>query len=147
MAVELNRQENLLDNIQVIPFKFKYLPLLLEMHEKRNFALNTEITMRDLPKIGFIALMGKQPIAAGFLRRVEPNYAQLDTFLSNPYFGSQIRHIAMSKIVDSLLEEAKDLDLKGIVAFTKDQSIINRAKSNGFSIIEQTILGKALKGL
>lgn len=138
-------QETLLDSIQVIPFKFKHLELLKELDEKTDHALNTEITMRDLPKIGYIAILGKQPIAAGFLRRVEPNYAQLDTFVSNPYFGSQIRHVAMTKIVDNLLDEAKDLDLKGIIAFTKDESIVSRAQANGFVVIEQVLLGKALK--
>lgn len=135
---------HLVDNIQVIPFKFKHLELLKELDEKTDHALNTEITMRDLPKIGYIALLGKQPIAAGFLRRVEPNYAQLDTFVSNPYFGSQIRHVAMTKIVNSLLEEAQDLELRGIIAFTTDESIISRAKDNGFVVIEQVLLGKAI---
>jgi hypothetical protein len=134
-----------LDNeIYVIPFKFKHLPLLIEIHENRDKALNTDLTMRDLPKIGYIAMLGKSCIAAGFLRRVEPNYAQLDTFLSNPYFGSQIRHLGMSLVVDSLMNEAKELNLKGILAFTKDESILKRAKDQGFHIIEQVILGKAL---
>lgn len=99
------------------------------------------IEMKTLPKIGYIALMNNQPIAAGFLRRVEPCYAQLDTLTSNAYFGSQIRHEGIKLVVDTLVEESKRIKLKGIIAFTGDQGILNRAKSLGFHEINQSIIG------
>lgn len=100
--------------------------------------------MEDLPKIGYIAFLGKQAVAAGFLRRIEPNYAQLDTFLSSPYFGSQVRHEAMTKIVDALVSDAKDLNLKGLLAITTDHGIVERAKEIGFTTLNQALLVRIL---
>jgi hypothetical protein len=133
------------NDVYIIPFKYKHLEKLKELHALRNNALNTQLTMQDLPKIGYIAFLGKSPVAAGFLRRVEPNYAQFDTFLSNPYFGSQIRHLAMSLVTEELLRDSKELGLRMVLAITSDDSILSRAKDNGFEIINQTLLAKFIK--
>ncbi len=102
--------------------------------------------MKTLPKIGYIALMNNQPIAAGFLRKVEGNIvAQLDCLTSNPYFGSQIRHEGISKVVDRLIEDAKDMKLQGIIAFTRDNGILARAKAIGFNVVSSTIISLTLK--
>jgi hypothetical protein len=100
--------------------------------------------MKDLPKIGCVAFMGKQCIAAGFLRRVEPTYGQLDTFLTYPYCGSLIRHDALTKVTDFLLEEAQDLGLTGLLVITKSQEILERAKTYGFEVVEHKTLYKSL---
>jgi len=114
------------------------------MLEDRRYQFIETVTMQTLPKIGYIALLNNQPIAAGFLRRVEGGYAQIDTLVSNPYFGSQIRHLAIDKVVDWLINDAKELKLSGILAFTLEESIINRAKERGFTILEHNILGMRL---
>jgi len=100
--------------------------------------------MQTLPKIGYIALLSKQPIAAGFLRRVEGGYAQIDTLVSNPYFGSKIRNEGIDKVVNWLINDAKELKLSGILAFTGEQSIIERAKDKGFAVFEQKLIGMRL---
>lgn len=92
--------------------------------------------MKTLPKIGYIAFLGDTAIAAGFLRRVEGGYAQLDTLVSNPHFGSQVRHIAIDKVVQSLLDEAKLLKLQGVIAFTSDEGVLKRAEAIGFHVLE-----------
>lgn len=135
-----------MDNeISVIPFKFKYLPLLLDMLKDRDFVNISQISMKTLPKIGYIAFMHNQPIAAGFLRRVEGGYAQMDTLVSNPYFGSLIRNDGIIKVVSSLIEEAKVLRLEGIVAFTKDEGVLKRALSIGFIEVNQQLIALNLK--
>jgi len=129
---------NPLDNIEIslFPFKFKHFSDLIELHKLNNYQHTAAITMKRLPKIGYISYFGDSPIAAGFLRRVEGGYAQMDTLVSNPYFGSQIRHLAIDKVVKSLIEDAKTLDLEGIVAFTSDSGILNRALSMNFNILD-----------
>lgn len=101
--------------------------------------------MKTLPKIGHIALMNGQPIAAGFLRRLEPCYAQIDTLVSNAYFGSQIRHIGVSKVVEALIQDAKSLKLEGLIALSSDVGTLERAKSLGFHIVEQKIIALPIK--
>lgn len=114
------------------------------MLKDRNFINISIINMKSLPKIGYIALLHNQPIAAGFLRRVEGNYAQIDTLVSNPYFGGIIRHEGIKKVVDSLIEDAKDLKLNGIIAFTADEGVLSRAKTLGFQVVDQTLISLSL---
>lgn len=100
--------------------------------------------MKTLPKIGYIATLNNQPIAAGFLRRVEPSFAQIDTLCSSSHFGSQIRHIGISKVVTALVQDAKDLKLDGILGFSMDEGTIQRALSMGFHMLDQKVVGLAL---
>jgi len=90
-------------------------------------------------------MLNDAPIAAGFLRRVEGNYAQIDTLVSNPYFGSVIRHDGIKLVVDQLFEDAKALDVQTIIAFTGDEGILQRSKLLGFQVIPQQLIGIALK--
>lgn len=100
--------------------------------------------MKTLPKIGYMALLNGHPVAAGFLRRVEGGYGQLDTLTSNAQFGAIVRHKGIEKVVESLINEAKDLNLHGIIAFTKDAGVLKRAESIGFHVVEQTIIALPL---
>jgi hypothetical protein len=106
-----------------------------------------QISMKNLPKIGYIALLGAQPIACGFLRMVEGGFAQIDTLASNAHYGSQIRHEGVKQVVDSLVNESKRLKLRGIISLTKDVSTIGRAKALGFHVVDQTVIALPLKEL
>lgn len=130
--------------VSIFPFKHKYLKDLIELHRSQNYADLSSINMKTLPKIGYIAYLGGQPIAAGFLRRLEPCYAQIDTLVSSAHFGSATRHQGVSYIVDALITDAKRLKLKGIIAHTSDIGTLERAKSLGFHIIPQTVIGLPL---
>jgi hypothetical protein len=130
--------------IHIIPFKFKHLQALIDLHASQQSPTATHISMKTLPKVGYIAYLGNQPIAAGFLRRVEPCYAQIDTLVSNAHFGSKIRHEGISQVVDALIIDAKALKLKGLIAHTLDTGTITRAKSLGFHVVPQTILALPL---
>lgn len=131
-------------DIHVIPFKFKHLSLLKDMHTSHHNALKVELSMKNLPKIGYIAMLGKQPVAAGFLRRVEPNIGQLDSFLSNPHLGGIIRHIGLQMVTKNLIQDAKDLGLVGVMVFTENKDILKRAQDEGFKVINQLILSRQL---
>ncbi len=134
-----------MDNeISVIPFRFKYLYALLDLLGSNNYHNISEINMKTLPKIGYMALRNGYPVAAGFLRRVEGGYGQLDTLTSNALFGSQIRHEGLEKVVNSLLEEAKVLKLHGIISFTTDPGVLKRAESLGFHVVETTTIALKL---
>jgi hypothetical protein len=133
-------QNEVLDKISVVSFEKKHFPLLLEMLSEHNH--NTaHITMKTLPKIGYIALLDKNPIAAGFLRRIEGDVlAQLDGLTSNPCFGSIIRHIGINEVVKAITTEAKQLKLKGIMAFTVDKSVLLRAEDLGFQRLAHSVI-------
>lgn len=126
--------------LNVQPFKFKHFNQLVELLESQKYPDIASIQMKTLPRCGFIVTLNKQPLACGFLRRLEPCYAQIDTLVSNGYFGSQVRHEAIKLLVDTLILEAKALKLKGLVCHTSDTGIIARAQSLGFKIVPQTII-------
>ncbi len=118
--------------------------MLLDILKDREFLDLNYVTMKSLPKIGYIALMHKQPIAAGFLRRVEGGYGQIDTLASNPYFGGMIRHDGITKVITALIQDAKDLKLHGIIAFTADEGVLKRAKEIKFQVVDQTLIALKL---
>lgn len=133
-----------MDNLSILPFRYKYLPALLDMLKNQKYLEISTVSMKTLPKTGYIVLMNGHPIAAGFLRRLEGGYAQIDGLTSNPHFGSRIRHEAIDLVVENLISDAKTLKLKGILALTKEQSIVNRAKDKGFQVVEQVVLAISL---
>lgn len=115
------------------------------MHESQGYDQLNTIKYKTLPKIGYIAYIDSMPVAAGFLRRVEPCYAQIDTLVTNAYCGNILRNEGIAKIVDLLLEDAKKLKLEGIIAHTKDKGTLLRAQALGFHIVPQTIIALSLQ--
>lgn len=72
------------------------------------------------------------PIAMGFLRKVEPRYGLLDSYITNPDIESRLRHDALSKISEELIARAKELKIKTLMSFSRDKSMIERIKDLGF---------------
>lgn len=115
--------------------------MLLEMLKDQNYPDLEDISMRTLPKIGYIAMLDNVPIATGFLRRVEGDVvAQIDGLTSNPYLGSIIRHNGINLVLKQLIEDAKELKLKGVYAFCVDPTMVNRAELLGFAKVAHTTL-------
>lgn len=114
------------------------------MHERQGYPHVQLLEMKALPKIGYMSFLGNEPIAAGFLRRLEGGYGQIDTLASNPLFGGQIRHEGVKLVVDALIMEAKALKLHGIIAYTNDPGVLNRAQSLGFVELNQRVIALKL---
>lgn len=134
-----------MDNITIQKFKFKHLASLIEMLTMHKYEGLSAVDMKTLPKVGFISFHGKVPIAIGFLRRLEPCYAQIDTLASNPFLGSIIRHKGIELVLDTLINEAKVLKLQGIIAHTKHPDVLKRAKELGCHVVDQKIIALAIK--
>lgn len=132
--------------ISIMPFnKAKHFDFLKELLvSQKAFHISETVTTKNLPKRGYIALLGSQPIAAGFLRLLEPCYGQIDCMASNALYGAAIRHKGVSLVVSSLLQTAKDLKLQGIMAISRDEGILKRAADLDFIVIPQTVLVKEL---
>lgn len=146
MHTELRQHREALEsNIAIFPFKFRHLSAIQELAEMHGGEHLKHVTMKELPKIGFIAFLGKTPIACGFLRRVEPNYGIFDSFFTNPYMGATYRHDGLSKVWAALMEEAKDLKLKTIIGFTKDKGMFQRAAEDGFQVSDHATVIKNLE--
>lgn len=148
-VTEFRKRANRL--VDLIPYNGYMLETLRKMHESQGYVDIDMLAHETLPKIGWIAMHFNDnnvgtAVAAGFLRMVEGGFAQIDTLVSNAEYSSEMRHLAISTVVDKLIEEAKKLNLHGILATSKDESTIKRAVSIGFHVIsEQQLIALPLK--
>jgi len=99
----------------------------------------------EIPKIGFVAYEGKDMVAMGFIRRVEGNYGQLDGLVSNPDMPPKLRSQAIDLVTQKIIEKAKSLKIKTLVAFTKDKNTLVRSFSHGFGQLPDTMIGIDLR--
>jgi hypothetical protein len=127
--------------------KTEHFEDLIAMHVGQGSDMASIITKATLPKLGYIAYNDEmEPIAAAFLRQVEGGYGQLDTMVSNSQLSGMIRHNALSMIVDSLISDARALNLQGLICYTRDESVIRRAQSIGFHLCPHAVISLDLKG-
>lgn len=134
-----------LDNMDVIPYEAKlhnrYISQWLASRDlKNNFA-------NDLPEIGYITVDRNRPIAAGFIRRMEGNFAMLDSLITDPLAVAELRSKAIDLVVTKLIKEAKLLEIKHFFAFSKDANTIERSLKHGFMKLPDTVIGVDLSQL
>lgn len=101
-------------------------------------------TRNEVPKIGFIATNFIEPVAMGFLRRVEGGFAQLDGLVTNPKSSSIDRSTCIDEIVTQLVTKAKEKGIKSIMAYSTYESILNRSVKHGFVPIPHSIIALSL---
>lgn len=120
-------------------FTMASMPDLMYLHKTQDIDASF-LTPESLPAIGYITFIDGVPAAAGFLRKVEGGFGQLDTLVTNKRLPPDIRHEAIGGIVGKLIETSKHLELKGIISFTTDEGIVKRALSIGFQASPQFVL-------
>lgn len=132
--------------VNITRVKGKHIDAIRDMHLSRNYDSMHSITMEELPKIGFISYSNSeyQYVAAGFLRMVEGGYAQIDSLVSNEKLSPELRHEGLKLVVDSLIETAKSLKLKGIYALTLHSDILERAVVTGFRVLDHKVITLSL---
>lgn len=92
-----------------------------------------------LPKHGAIV----DGLAAGFLYLSEGNLAFIEGLISMDHVPTMDRSRALDLVTEMLLEDAKRLNVKKVMAYTESQAVLNRAISFGFNYIgEFQILSK-----
>jgi hypothetical protein len=99
-----------------------------------------QVTVKDLPKIGFVAFVDQFRMGASFLRQCETKIAFMDSLIIDPGCPVQLRDLILDSLVDRTIEVAIELKLKGIIAFTQRRRVIERAKKHGFVIRENDVV-------
>lgn len=89
-------------------------------------------TLKDLPQNGYIALYRGEPMGAGFLRKVEGNFGQIDGLITNKDAPSDLRHSALELIVPNLINLSKNIGITRLMCFTRDTGTLMRSASYGF---------------
>lgn len=99
--------------------------------------------LSSFPAIGYVAYNEDHPIAAGFLRRVEGGYAQIDGVIANRNVQKdrpKDRTTGIDLVIEQLLTRAKELKIDHVIAFTGDKIVLERSFTHGFVPLEQTMV-------
>lgn len=131
-------------NLSVEPYKSEDFSTLVLLHERQGSDTAGVLTAETLPALGFKAVIDTDVVAFGFLRMVEGGFAQFDTLVTNPNYPSDTRHLAVSMLVQTIIDTAKLLKLKGLIAHTTDKTIISRAVETGFHVTPYTLIALPL---
>lgn len=101
----------------------------------------------DIPSLGVVAIADTNvKIAAGFLRLTDGNKtAWLEGLTTNPKESSQQRSRAIDLVVEGLIQKARDLGIKNIMAYTVEYSIILRSFAHGFKQCPHVLIGLQLE--
>lgn len=94
----------------------------------------------EMPAIGYMAYDGQQAIACGFLRKVEGGMGQLDGLCTNPEALPSKRHDAIDLVVNRILDEAKALGMRNLLAMSTDKSVLMRSQRHGFKSCPHTLI-------
>lgn len=96
---------------------------------KRNLE---QLSLYDLPEFGLVAFQDNNLIAAGFLRKVEGNYAMMDSYITDPEAPGMLRHEALDRITAKLITISRANNINALLAFSKDLHTIKRAEDHRF---------------
>src|ERR1700678_2917140 len=93
---------------------------------------NIDISEGYLPETGFIA----PGVAAGFIYKTDANFCIFECFIANRDKSYEEREAALTKIVSSMIGEAKEMGFERVYGFATSQTMIRRGMEQGFKFLE-----------
>jgi hypothetical protein len=88
----------------------------------------------------FLAYEKDEPVAAGFLRHIEKQYALLDSLITNPLSAPHLRDQAINAVVGKLILTAKKQGVLKILATSTDEHTLLRSRKFGFVASPHTLI-------
>lgn len=130
-------------DIKVIEFDLNtHLSLVNEWRLAYNLRLLSE---DETAKLGYIATISGRPVAAVFLRMVEGGYGQIDGLIRDPKANRQKASDGLDRAVSRAIQKARELSLKGLMAYTMDNRTLERSYRHGWVKLDQTLIAIDLK--
>lgn len=127
-------------------FESKHMQDLIDMHKSQEHPNIKAITKANIPRVGYIVYDDfNTPVCAGFLRRIEGKYAQIDTLVTNSQCSSSLRHDGLEVLIKAIINEAKSRKIKGLISTTTDTGTLMRAIRVGFSKAPHTVITLSLE--
>lgn len=81
-----------------------------------------------LPSVGFVV----DGVCAGFLFQTDSSMCLLDAYVANPQASAPSRSLGQDLVTNALMERAKDLGYRAVIAITEHPSIVRRCKEYKF---------------
>lgn len=119
--------------------------------EKHGSMLKTVLNLRHMeeffvetvPYLGAVAIQDNSPVALFFLRVIEgAELGMFDCIISNPTFSPELRNEGLDLVTIELLKLASENRMSNLIAYTSDESTIERLCRHGFTLTPHTILYK-----
>lgn len=127
--------------MKVRDFLLEDIKTLEEWLHGRDRVLSVE---EDVPSIGVIA----DDVAACFLRMTDGNrVGWFEGLTTNPSKSSEERSLGIDLVVGALVEKAKNLGVKSVMAYTVEYSVLLRMFSVGFKQCPHILIGLKLDGV
>lgn len=101
-------------------------------------------TLKDLPQEAITVYSDGVPVAAGFLRKCEGNYALIDSCVTDPEQSPAIRDKSMNVLAEALVFRAKELGINNILAFSVDENTLTRSEKFGFERLPYAVISLTL---
>jgi hypothetical protein len=121
---------------------FEILNKWLEVHQ------HSQVSWEELPKLGYVAEYKDNSTvmaAIAFLRLVEGNYAIADSLTLNPFEKSlKTKAKAFDAVTDKLIQVAKALRIKNLIAITSKEGVVKRSSKHGFQFVNRKLLIRIL---
>lgn len=124
--------------MKVRPYNREYYKALCALYTARNAPGPTQED--EIPTIGSLVMEGNEIVAAGFLRRLEGNYAHYDGMITNPEFSSAQRWKALNMLDQAIIKDAKTLGILALLAYPKEKSTLDRSYKLGFKPLPEHTL-------
>lgn len=99
------------------------IPIIEAWHKAHGAPFNPKV----VPEVGFIA----EGVAAGFLWIMEHKIAMLDSFVTSPIMGGQVRHAALNAIIDEMKHYCSEAGIKRVICITNNREVGIRCSQNG----------------
>lgn len=103
-----------------------------------------KLPLYELPETGRIVITDSFdipiPVAAGFMRKCEGKLLIWDGLITNPDINADLRNEALDLISTALIDDAKALNAKGIIAWSSDEMTLLRSKRHGFNATDDQLI-------
>ncbi len=114
-----------------------HAPLVRGWLKARNLS---EDLIENPPVIGLVCFHNEVPIACGFLRQVEGNLGLFDGLCTNPKMTSEVRHHALDFLVSEIINIARSMEMRCIMAWSVDNGTLSRSERHGFQRLKHQMI-------
>lgn len=123
--------------MRVEQYEEDHKEVLAEWFQARDLDSNL---LNDVPLTGAVAFCYEKPVAIGFLRYVEGQYALIDGLVTDPAALPDVRDKAIDELVRHLVLMAKRSGTRRIMAHSVDKNTILRSQRHGFETLPDTMI-------
>lgn len=99
------------------------------------------IDTKHLPRIGFIV----DGYCAGFLYQTDSAFGLLEFVIANPKTDKEERSKALDLLLETLIKQAKELNIKSLFTSLEHPKLLERYKKHGFNVSDTNMTNMLMR--